>query len=1377
MLSLVATSNSAPSLSLSTDNLPNVTLRNLGSATATGLAIAANGYAAAGNCGSSLAASSQCAISLSGAGPGSLTVSAANAASYSASLPANVLTPDPLALSTTEIDFGIASSASPAVARSMAVTNLTATSQTFAVARDAGPATTPYTIAVVSTDCAAAGPVNTFSIAANATCHLTFTLGAAAAPANDGAVRSVWKVGTRDVVLTGFAQAAALSVSASEVDFGTQFTGANAVRLPRYLYLSNNSASPVAHAEAQLPTGSPFTVGDECPSVLEAHSVCRLTLHYNSSAAPSIDSTVLNLDQGITLLVTGTTLQPVSVTGTSSNPSLGVSPTSMTFAAPVVVTGTSTGTQTVVVTNSGANAFAVAVSVSGDFKLTNGCTSTLAGGASCQILVSFEPSQPGVRQGVLSVTAGSGFAPTYVALSGTALAILPANNGTLELGQTLVGEPVVAWYRVQQSLTSLTAVSGSADFGVALVPDNGSTPSNVSPAVFAQTATASCNSCYLGVQFLSQTAGSESTSLTLSTNAAGNAYPLTLSATALPVQGLLLTPIAQDFGPVAINSSTAPITFTVANLVTPGTNATIQSVTASGDFSVAPNTTGGSSCSGSLAPSASCFVQVVFAPTATGQRNGTLSIVTTVGTSTTTLSGYGLPDPGLGINPESLSFQSVPGSAATQQTITLSNTGQTSLAIGAPTSSNENFNLSSNCGTLAPGALCTVTVTFTPQTGPVNAILSIPVTSTVNGQTSTTTYAVALSGVTTTQTAGLEILPGAVNFGSTAVDSPGSTRQFTLNNLSGKSLNMTLEMPRQFALAAPNPCATLAAGASCSFSVSFLPSTAGPLTGTVFAVGAPADGSATVEALGYMLGYGSSTMQLSVGGIPVPNTPVNFGQVTSGQSVSKTLTLSNSGSTSMTVRRITSEPPFLSTTNCGAALAPGTSCSVVVTYAPVDEVAAGSSAATRNDAGSLVIESDAQSSPDVVDLGGVAAPISSSSPSTSAVIAAFQLSQGAITFPVTAVGNLSAAQTVRLTNVGTTIVHIASLVAPPDFAASTDCSTLLPGAACSVTVQFAPTAASASAFRFGTVEIVSDAGTSLEFISVVGTSSGATVTLSPAALSFGAVNLGSSAILSETLNNTGSTPVTFGGVSTTGDYSVAAGTCPAVGSALAAGASCTLTVTFAPTVAGSRAGVLSVATSATTSPLTVQLTGTGIVATPPAPSFVLTVGGGASATVTVASGSGNAATYALSVMPLNGFTGPVALTCTPVVAAQYASCSVLASMLTLSGSGAQTSTATINTVTSTTASMLGAVVGLLVAPIVGLVFFARPRRKRAAMAVFLICGVALAGVTGCGGKASPTAPGPKLEYTPVGTYQYQVTASSTSGTQVSSSVTLNLIVQ
>ncbi len=57
---------------------------------------------------------------------------------------------------------------------------------------------------------------------------------------------------------------------------------------------------------------------------------------------------------------------------------------------------------------------------------------------------------------------------------------------------------------------------------------------------------------------------------------------------------------------------------------------------------------------------------------------------------------------------------------------------------------------------------------------------------------------------------------------------------------------------------------------------------------------------------------------------------------------------------------------------------------------------------------------------------------------------------------------------------------------------------------------------------------------------------------------------------------------------------MAAGTCPQPGLALAASTSCTVQVAFAPTQSGTLTGTLSIASSASTLPLVVALTGVGV---------------------------------------------------------------------------------------------------------------------------------------------------------------------------------------
>ena len=1447
-LSLLNTTTSAPSLSLSTNDLPNITLRNLGSAAATGLTLTVTGYTLATNCATTLQPSNSCSIALTGTGPGTLTVSSTNATTATLTLPTTTLTPNPIALSTNELDFGIVTSTSPPATQTLILTNLTTTPQPFTSALD-GP-TTPYTFAETATTC------TSHIVPASSTCTLTFSF--TASTTSDTPAANFWKIASHDIKLTGFSQVAAVNLSSTEVDFGTQFTNTPTLNLPRYLYLSNNSTTPIPHTPATLPITSPFTVTDNCPTTLEPHTVCSLTLIYLSPTAPSDDATTLTLDNNQTVLLTGQTFPPTGATSSTANPYLTVSTVTVNFATPVTVTAVSTTAQTVTLTNTGTVPFPLTTSLTGDFLLNNTCPTTLSANTSCQLFLNFAPSQPAEREGLLSITSGSAFAPTLISLTGIASAILPANNGTLTLGQTYINEPTTLYLLIQQSLPTLTAASNSPLFNVALIPSTGTPPKTLPQSSFTPTATSSCTICYLGVQFLSQTSGPQSATLTLTTVPNGNPYLLTLIGTALPIQGLLLSPISQDFGPVNVHSTSAPITFTLANLLSPASPVTITSATTTGDFTLI-----NPSCTGTLPTTASCYLQISFSPTVTGARTGTLTLTTSAGTLIASLTGFGNPDPGLSLTPNFLIFTPTTNT----QTVSLTNTGTATLTISTPSTSTTNFATNSNCTTLIPAATCTLTVQFIPTTSPIADTLTLPVTTTQNGQSETAPYTIPLTGTYTAEDAGLQILPAQINFGSTSTGTIGNTRQFTLNNLTTKTLAITLNLPRQFPLAEPSTCTTLAPSASCTFSITFLPITNGPLTGTVFAQGIPTDNSAPVQSLTYLLGYGQGAGTLTVTGLPIPYTPLNFGQLTSGQTAQQTLTLTNSGTTPITLHRITSDPPFLTATTCLPTLTPDSTCTVTLTYAPIYELPTTSTNLTpRTDTGTLILESDSANSPTILDFAGTVAPILSQTPANPSILATFQLSQSSLTFPNTTIGAASPAQTITLTNTGTTTLHILNTLASTSFTATTTCTTLNPGTACPINIQLTPAPTSTNPILTGTLEIQSDAATSLEFVTLLGTASDAPLTLNPTTLNFGTVNISTTGQLPLQITNTTTSPLTFNNITTTGDFSYTPNTCPANNSTLAAAATCTLTITFAPTSTGPRTGTLSLSTDATTLPLTISLsgtgaqsqlqitpgalafgsisigspapltltllntgtapvtnisaaiTGTGFALTSPCPtttlapnqgctatvtftpttigsqsatlsltssdpnspatipltgtgvastsgSFTLTVDGSTSQTITITSGS--PATYNLNLTPTNSFTGIVALTCSPINAAQYATCSLLSPTLTLNATP-QATTATLNTITSEAHSTILRL-SLLLTPLL----FLRRRKLRAAALLSVLC----IAISACGGGSTPTGGSEKLLYTPAGTYQYKVTATSTSGPTITSTVTLNLIVQ
>ncbi len=1454
-----------PALALSTDNSPNIILRNLGSTAAANLQLSANGFILNSTCPTLFPAGGECNIRLTGSGPGSITAQATNATSQTVSLPAAAIASTPIVVSPHELDFEVQTSTSPASTRTLTITNLSQQAQTF------NSSGTGSSFTEQSSDCAIAAP-STKSLPAGDTCHIAIAFTASGSPMNDGPISTNWSIGSNNVILTGFSQAASLNLSASRIDFGTQFLNQTLLNLPRYLYLSNNSASPFPHATVALPASSPFTITDHCPTTLEPHTVCQIQLSYLSSQTSS-DSVTLSLDQGLNVLVTGETVPQPGVNGTSANPNLSVSPLTTNFANPIVVTNLSPSTQTVTVSNTGAQPIPLSLSLAGDFSDSTDCPAVLAGGSNCTVNIAFAPSQPGVRQGLLAVSAGAGTTPVYVNLSGTGTSILAANNGVINFGDVVLHQPTVRWYKITQPFSQFTVSTPAPDFSVVLVEDIGYGHGSPPLSAFAGAASATCFNCWIGVAFSPSSAGVQNATLSITSNTSGNPYTLSLMGNGVPLSGLVLTPTQADFGPVPVNSASGPTLFTLTNYSP--TTATVAPPVATGDFSISNAATGGTACNGPLAPNASCFIQIIFSPATTGPRTGTLTVTSDTAAASSALTGYGSPDTGLSFSPTSLTYSNIPGAASTQQAITLTNTGFYTLQIGSPATSSSSFSTVSTCASLAPTATCSITVTFTPSTSTVAGTLSLSVISSAPGSPATV-YTVPLAGTYTIEESGLQILPTQAGYGPAADHTLGLIRQFTINNLTAKSLTLSLSFPRQFVLTEP-PCAALSPNGSCTFSVQFLPLTNGDITGTLFAQATPTDASATLNGLGYVEGYGIGSGTLTVSGNILPGRILDFGQVASGQKATRTLTLTNSGSSSLTVRRLLSQWPFLSTTTCVTALAPGQYCTVTVTYSPLNQAATGSSPAPFNtDSGSLTVESDASSSPDIIDLTGTTTPAFVDTPSNAAPLISYTASQNSLTFAATAGGNASAPQTITLANTGTTSIHIRALTTTPDFTVTGSCPSIGPGASCPLSVAFTPTASSSQVTTnvIDALEISSDSSASLDFISLFGAATPSTLVLSPPSLDFGTVLVGNSATLPVQITNASPTPAVFNSITTTGSYT-SANNCPSAGAQLAPSASCTVQVTFTPSQTGSNTGALNIATSLTSLPLIAQLTGSGaqaqlqvtptslafpsvtlgasatqtlslanigtapinnlnlavtgdfaikspcaatvlspgascsvtigftpaatgtrtgsltITSTGQAPAtvpltgvgipngaFTLTVNGGPTASVTVK--SGQPADYSLTLTPQNGFTGTVVLNCTPVTPGQYATCSLLPSGLNVTTSTAQSSTATINTVTEASSarnhSHPFALSKLVLCAIPLVITLHRKRRSLRRMLVILFLGGTLFHMTGCGGGGNLSLTHSNLLYTPPGSYQYQVTATSTTGTPSAQTITLNLTV-
>ena len=208
-----------------------------------------------------------------------------------------------------------------------------------------------------------------------------------------------------------------------------------------------------------------------------------------------------------------------------------------------------------------------------------------------------------------------------------------------------------------------------------------------------------------------------------------------------------------------------------------------------------------------------------------------------------------------------------------------------------------------------------------------------------------------------------------------------------------------------------------------------------------------------------------------------------------------------------------------------------------------------------------------------------------------------------VTFPITAVGD-SSTHTVQVFNVGGAPLNVLTVelggANSGDFAIADDnCSgvTLGPGGSCDVEVEFSPTA---GGVRVGTLTVYStDPDEPAVTVVLTGPAADAEL-LVPSPFSFGLVDLGGSVTRDLPVVNLGSTPLTILAITLTagdtGDFSIDGEDCTPT---LLPGDVCTVTITFAPLVAGARTATLAIVSDGPVGLATATLIGQGAPSGPP----------------------------------------------------------------------------------------------------------------------------------------------------------------------------------
>jgi hypothetical protein len=512
------------------------------------------------------------------------------------------------------------------------------------------------------------------------------------------------------------------------------------------------------------------------------------------------------------------------------------------------------------------------------------------------------------------------------------------------------------------------------------------------------------------------------------------------------------------------------------------------------------------------------------------------------------------------VSPTTLAFAGQPlNTASAAQRVQLSNTGNTPMTVNSIAVTGD-FSLdSNNCvAAVGPGSYCDVYIVFKPvmlgtRTG----------TLTFTDNAANSPQVVSLTG--TGGAAIGSVAPNPLTFGSQLLRTTSTARSVALTNTGDAQMVVgNVSVTGDFAVTANYCMNGVAPGTQCNVWITFKPVASGQRTGTLTFVTNATNSPHVID----LNGTGTQ-VKLSAQSIAFPL------QLAGTVSKTRQVSLTNIGTSAVSISSVATSGDFVLRTAAvnpcptNGSLPAGKSCNIVVAFGPTGPN-------TRT--GSLTINDSDPATPHVVNLSGIGTIV--------------KLSVKTLSFPTTVLGYKSAAKQILMTNVGSTLLSISGIAASQDFAQTNSCGpTLAAGVGCAITVTFAPTAINA---RTGAITITDDGGGSPQIVSLTGT--GTQVRLSATSVNFGKIAGGVTATKTVSLTNVGATTLsianfTIGGANAS-DFSSPLN--PPCGGVVTAGATCSITLRFTPSIIGAETATFWLFDDGGGSPQKVSLTGTGI---------------------------------------------------------------------------------------------------------------------------------------------------------------------------------------
>ena len=492
-----------------------------------------------------------------------------------------------------------------------------------------------------------------------------------------------------------------ISVAPAAINFGSIVTGTQSGLQPFTVRNSGTVNATISTITSTMNIAGGFiNASDACTgATLVPTQTCQVLYRFTPSVIGNYNGTVQFFLLGIAAPAAQGLLNGTATAAPLTPPIL--APQTVNFAGTTTVGGSSTP-RVLTLSNPNPQSITVAINNPGaGFTQTTTCGPSLAANASCTITVTFTPTVAGLASGTVTAITSAG--NVSAALTGTGAAPQPPTltPASINFGAITVGQPSRPQAVTLTNPNTISMPVTSITSGTTFVQTN-----------TCGTTLAAGASCTISIVYTPTATGAATGTVQAATPFGNASAMLTGAGAAVALAAPEATPETLIFPATAAGSTSAPQIITIRNPNTQTINLT--GFTTDPIFSVIATT-----CGATLAAAQTCTYTVVFKPVAVGTPRSTLTVNSSAGTDSVSVSGTGVAAASAVLTPLALSLNNwdfgavTLGAQSSTRPFILQNTNAVAVSPLQITTS-ASFTQSNTCGlTLAAGASCQINVQYT----------------------------------------------------------------------------------------------------------------------------------------------------------------------------------------------------------------------------------------------------------------------------------------------------------------------------------------------------------------------------------------------------------------------------------------------------------------------------------------------------------------------------------------------------------------------------------------------------------------------------------------------------------------------------------------